>query len=465
MSPRVRQQKLTVYLLREDVTLTSAMRESGATRSARVPAIDQHADSLFVVNPPAVAPAWRRYLEPHVDAMPPASSASSGALLLISASDRLFAIAFGQGRHLIDPECIVPDFGLKVVLNTVEPSQLKSVDARTIDDTILHTRRDVSRDSNLGTFGLDLSRDLLRAVTGTPRDRSLAKRLTGSDALGIHTVEAVPALPTLMGRLLDAYSSTAYRENFDFIDHLRPVKSRGTREELNERLVADIRENALDDVHLAVPETVDWLAVEGFGYSSAKHEDLDPDPRISRYLGSIDVDSLTTESLKRDRVIAIGSSNDSQVGSWPVYRCLVYQVELDACLYVLSAGDWYRVDVDYRKQVEADVRSLPEFQGLPPADAGDDEKAYNIKAADHIGGVCMDRELVRDGADSMEVCDILTPARGFIHVKQRGSSSTLSHLFAQGTNSAERLMRDPEFRTQAKKIARRVGGGATPGLQ
>ena len=53
----------------------------------------------------------------------------------------------------------------------------------------------------------------------------------------------------------------------------------------------------------------------------------------------------------------------------------------------------------------------------------------------------------------IEPCDILTRDRKFIHVKKNDSSSKLSHLFSQGTVSAEMLSRDPEFR---KHINRQV---------
>jgi uncharacterized protein (TIGR04141 family) len=39
-----------------------------------------------------------------------------------------------------------------------------------------------------------------------------------------------------------------------------------------------------------------------------------------------------------------------------------------------------------------------------------------------------------------------------IHVKKRGSSSTLSHLFAQGVNSAEWLIQEPAFRTEVREV-------------
>lgn len=55
----------------------------------------------------------------------------------------------------------------------------------------------------------------------------------------------------------------------------------------------------------------------------------------------------------------------------------------------------------------------------------------------------------------MEICDVLTRTGGMIHIKQRGASSTLSHLFAQGINSAERLLQDAEFRRQARELVER----------
>src|SRR5207244_3420860 len=157
--------------------------------------------------------------------LPDLYAASSGAVLFVESSRRLFAVTFGQGRHLLEPETLESDFGLKVVLNTVAPDQLKSVDAKTIDETTMHTRRDVSRDSSFAAFGLDVSRDLLRAVTGTPQDDTLGPRLTGSDALGLHTRAQVPQLPALATRLLEAYQAEHYKEHFDFIDYLRPEKA------------------------------------------------------------------------------------------------------------------------------------------------------------------------------------------------------------------------------------------------
>ena len=77
-------------------------------------------------------------------------------------------------------------------------------------------------------------------------------------------------------------------------------------------------------------------------------------------------------------------------------------------------------------------------------------------AASALDALCLDKKLVFDGGpDRMEICDVLTRDGNLIHVKQRGASSTLSHLFLQGINSAERLLQDDDFRRQAREVITR----------
>lgn len=456
-------QKLTISLLKEDVERDKALRDPDDVTGHRISSLHKTKDSLFTASSAPHPPGWVKYLDPHVaaDLKGGLSTASSSAVLILEAADRIFAITLGGGRHLIEPDSYVQDFGLKIVLNTVAPDQLKSVDAKTIDDTTVHSRLDLSHESSFGAFGLDVSRDLLRAVTGKPKDETLAHRLTGADSLGIQSRDQVPDLPALCKRLLAAYEDNAYKENFDFIDHLRPVKSKARKQELNELLVKALKDREINDIHLAAPETLDWQDIDGFRFSRSDAEDeLDADPRISAYLDACEGEEIDLQLLKHDRLIAIRASDGAAAKDWPIRSCLVYQVELEDGLYVLSTGDWFRVENDYRKRVEAEVEHLPRFKGLPDADSGTDEDAYNLKAAKIIGGLCLDKKFVfEQGHDKMEVCDVLTVDGGLIHVKQRGSSSTLSHLFTQGLNSAERLLLDEVFRDKARKVVKKVDAG------
>jgi len=383
--PRV--EKLTFFLLKEGMTSEMALRATDAVVRHRVPAISVERDVLFVTANAPHAPAWSRFLAPHVtgnlDAL---LTASSSAALLFEAADRLFAVTFGQGRHLLDTEAYQQDFGLKVVLNTVAPDQLKSVDAKTIDETTLHTRRDVSRDSSFTAFGLDMSRDLLRAVTGTPQDDTLAHRLTGSDALGLWTRAQLPELPTLAERLLTAYDSDEYKRNFDFVDYLRPEKRVGRLRELEHVLVDALDARDIDDAHMAAPEVLDPLDLSGFRFSSQEGDGLDPDPRISAYLDSRDGKAIDLPLLKADRLIAVRSDGETY-RRWSVYRSLVYEVTLEGELYVLTGGDWFRINIDFKQRVYDEANALDRRDDLPAADPGTDEDAYNLKAAATVEGV------------------------------------------------------------------------------
>jgi uncharacterized protein (TIGR04141 family) len=452
-----RLERLTWSLLKAEYARKDILVAEAEVSAHVVPALTTQTPSLFIKATPPHPPGWLSYLEPHVrGGLTNLFAASSGAVLVLEAAGRVFAITLGQGRHLLNTSAFESDFGLKVVLNTVMPDQLKSVDAKTVEENTLHTRREVSRNSSISAFGLDVTRDLLRAVTGKPQDESLGPWLTGSDTLGIQTRLDVPELPGLAEQLLAAYESDAYKKEFEFIDFLRPEKSPARKQELEELLVDVLRRREISDLHLAAPEPLDWSDMNGFRFSTqASGAATDSDPRISRYLATKDDAELTMADLKRDKMLAISASTTYAQNTWPIFQCIVYEVELDGQLYVLSGGDWFRVNLDFKERVLEELGILTTLmEGLPQADAQTTEAAYNAKAATSLNALCLDTKLVRDGGpDSIEICDILTREGGFIHVKHRGSSATLSHLFAQGINSAERFLQDAGFREKAREIA------------
>src|SRR5260370_41653865 len=66
----------------------------------------------------------------------------------------------------------------------------------------------------------------------------------------------------------------------------------------------------------------------------------------------------------------------------------------------------------------------------------------------------------RGTSTGIEVCDLLSDDGDLLHVKHRkGGSSSLSHLFAQGRMSAEALLRDEDFRRDARRLLRDIRHG------
>jgi uncharacterized protein (TIGR04141 family) len=445
----------------EDVDAIVEPPAKGTLHRYRVSVLNTKQDSLFLKASHPSPPPWLSFIKSHIDGgdLPPVLGSSSSGLLLVPASDQLLAITFGYGRHLVRQEAVVQDFGLKVVLNSIDPTQIKSVDARTFDELTIHTRRGASRDSTLGVFALDNSRDLLRAVTGRSSPGGLGA-LTGSASLAINSDIEVPRLPELAEDLVRAYRRTRYRKNFRFIDYMRGEQDPDIVKKLDEKLVKALKAKAMTEMHLAIPEAVDWQEIAGvrFSFKQRKHEPA-PDPKISLYRELRNADQISLKRLKADKVEAISAVDENEIiGRWRVYDCIVFEIDHAGHLYVLSGGDWYRIDKSHRDKVEDFVRRIPELElKLPAADKTQGEAVYNLAAARAVGGVCLDGKLVSvSGADRIEVCDVLTKDGLFIHVKKRGRSSTLSHLFAQGVTSAEMLLSDEEFRKDATKRVEKV---------
>lgn len=436
----------------------------------RIPTLDKKNDSLFIRPSIPRPPRWLKYVTDYMDTddLPTVVGASSSGLLLVRVKKRLMAVSFGRGYLLLKPEALVQDFGLKVVLNSLDPSQIKSVDARTFDELSIYTRRGVSRDSSLPAFELDVARDLLRGITGRASVEDLGV-LSGTARLAINTATQIPELKKMGKKLLKFYQSRRYRKDFKFIDNMRAENDPSAVSKLDKKLIAALKTEELTQMHLAIPEAVNWQEIDGVRFSyRRKKQSRSPDPRISVYRRLRGADGLTLKRLRSDKVEAISAVDEDQVlDHWRVYDCIVFETEHNGQLYVLSGGDWYRISKTYRGQVEEYVYALPELSiGLPEADAADDEPTYNVKAAQAIGAAVIDKKVVGVGGyDKVELCDILTRDSVFVHVKKRGRSSTLSHLFAQGVTSAELLLNEEKFRVDARKLASTHGtafGRAVP---
>ena len=94
---------------------------------------------------------------------------------------------------------------------------------------------------------------------------------------------------------------------------------------------------------------------------------------------------------------------------------------------------------------------------------------YLAEVEKHGGGlIVLDCKLAycEESGHKIEVCDVLTKDREFVHVKRKeGGSSSLSHLFFQGRNSAFALMRDSQFRAEARGHLKSHGTAAVRRIQ
>jgi uncharacterized protein (TIGR04141 family) len=195
-------------------------------------------------------PGWATYVDPVVDGgVQGLQSSSASGLLLLQVDGHTFALTFGYGRSFLDQARIERRFGLKVALNLIDERQIRSLDTKKFDEMVVSTNTQTSRTTELPTFGVDILRDILRAVTGKAPESSGYKSLSGADALVLGVDKPITDLPSMLRDLHAHYTATKYQAAFGWVDHLSEVKDPGLVNALDELLVTQLKASDTGATH------------------------------------------------------------------------------------------------------------------------------------------------------------------------------------------------------------------------
>lgn len=391
----------------------------------------------------------------------------AGAALLLRLSGRIFAFTFGQGRHLLRPEVLVDDFGLRVAANSVDPAQIRSVDGRTFERGVLLTRRQSSRPGRVEALGLQIDREMIRSITGRSRAGDVG-RIHGGTALGVTRTLEFDALETFGRELLTSYSATDYQDAFSQLDQMKPLaRTSADALALDADLLNALHEPEMRGAYLAPPRILDWEAISAFRFSGDPRGTRRDELVLREYLDGRGHPVSETE-LHDEFVHVLDRDSPRVVARWPVYQCLVWETQRGDRAYVLADGRWWRIDGGYLASVNAAVAGIGKstVRLPPPSTPTLPEGQYNIEAATAAGGVLLDKKLarVRTERGGFELCDIFVPPDKLIHVKRGLGSQELSYLFTQGVQSAEGLRHAREVRQRLRDLVSQADGAAAAGL-
>lgn len=400
-------------------------------------------------------PKWTKVLDLTEEQKKSVFNVSAFGLVFLQAAGRWFAITFGIGFVKLDPDAFEQDFGLRVVLNTVDPDKLRSADIRTPDDNTTTRRTQTARRSDQTAFSIDIERDIVRGLAGEPSDPKFASRVAGSDGLTITKEMDVGDLRQVCADAYAAFNRTDYKTNFGWVDQIKHVRDKTVIAALDAALVTAL-DSALtgpipDTLHLAYPVIYDPEKARHIRYKGFNSWNVHSDLEIAGYVGELKAKGIapyTAGHLSNHKVHECDSEGKDEGGCWKIKECLVFETDLNGQKYVLSGDRWYCIEPNLAKEVEDFFAAVP-LHVLPAAHANDNEQTYNEHVAK--GGhdlLCLDRRIVKPTGAShgIEACDFLGLDGALIHVKDHTSSSRLSHLFNQGTVSARVLKRDGAFR-------------------
>ena len=440
-------QKLSIRLLKDGVEPADALRDGVDLEDW--PKIEGAKIALDTMggNPPK----WSGFLGLSAEEMKKVWNNTAYGLVFLQTSGRWFAVSFGMGHVKLDTSKFEQDFGLRVVLNSVDEEQLKSADVRTPDENTLSRRSQTSRGSDQTAFAIDVERDIIRGLAGTPKDKDLATRVAGSDALSMDRRLKVADLPKACDDALSVYAKDDYKNHFGWVDQIKHVRESVLLEKLDTaaaaKLEAVIAGADPDGLHLAFPIIYDPEKGACIRYKGFRSKLVFPDLDLSGYLSALQeqgVTSFTADDLRKHAVHEVDDEGKDCGKSWKIGECLVLEAEVDGHTYVLSGGRWYQVAQDYAQELVKFFDELPREE-LPDALPDENEEKYNRRLKKDVPELlCLDRKLIKPTGwtTTVEACDFLDKDSRIIHVKDKTSSSRLSHLFNQGTVSGRILIVD-----------------------
>jgi len=461
-------QRLTIFLLKDITQPDDALAEDGVAglETGELTTVSALNGKFYWKKNAPSSPGWAKFVEPVVEGgFQGLQSASSSGLLVLEVDEHAFALAFGYGRSFLNQARIERRFGLKVALNVIDARQIRSLDTKRFDEMVVSTNTQTSRTTELPTFGVDILRDILRAVTGVAPEGSGYKTLSGADALVLGVDRAVSDLPALLRDLYSHYTATKYQDAFGWVDQLAEVKDPALVQALDAQLVEQLKASDTSTTHMAMPENLEWEDIEHFlivpTVRQTHFDELDLDAYLANPITK--PSDLTVDQLKRRKVSVKFIRSAEPDDRWSVYQCLVSEQRYKEALYALIEGRWFAISDSLVAQVDTAIGAIPQATvSLPVGIPGESEGEYNARAAAESANLALlDKQLVGpDGATTkIEFCDLMSTDGSLIHVKRKTRSSTLSHLFAQGHVSAESLV-DGALRDQVRSIIQKAVGAA-----
>jgi len=380
--------------------------------------------------------------------------------------DRFYAVTFGGGRYYLRRGVTEPGYGLRVALNamyegdedavSLDPAnRVRQIEARTVGTNTIRTLRQANREADFGVFDVDAEGDQLKGIVGVPvSEVEFGRRLRGSDTLRVSRRVTFDDIGRLCRHLARFHEKKDYQRRFRFVDNLR-AESNPTRV----RQLVEATSHAVtatpEGWELAPPALLNFDQVAHFEVPSL---DLaDPDLSISQIVTEIG-DDIDPDVLQQTTLIAVDDEGEP-VDQWTLLDCLDGQVTLDGAQYVLDGGEYYLIEPDFLADldtyiggIEQSTVQLPASTRVPANGSLQEitEGAYNeLAAGSDPDYLLLDKETVTVASktSAIEICDVLTANRQLIHVKRKFSSSSLSHLFAQGYVSSELFVDSSQYRT------------------
>ena len=447
---------------------------------------------LFIFREPPEVPEWAQYVAAIATGpLGIREREAIGAILLLKPDARrrvIYAVTWGSGRFHMRPDRLAPDWGLRCALNLIsgdkagdgswDPARVRALRSKRVSQNTLIAEIQSSRKTTIDSFPFSVDVDQLRRVTGAPINSSrFGTTISGGISIHVKRPDNARNLIALCRDIERVHDSADYRRHFGWIDNVSPITDQALITQTYDQIVSAFRTAQLQGINLSPPTLIPWDDVAGFAYQWGHRKSDAEEPSIElfhEFMVEHDLlGALSADELQEGPKLHALDDNNNRIQSWPISRCLSGEFRIGTDAYILDDGTLLYVAADYLQDLNDFTSSIAKPSlTFPKMRAKEREDNYNKRISEEFrSAILLDKKtVIRPHATAIEVCDVATSAKKLIHVKRGTSSSSLSHLFAQGVVSAELLHMDSNFRNEITKLLsnkskrkdqKRTGSGAS----
>ena len=416
-------------------------------------------------------PPWLDFVNENLPQNKPitfrAQTRTANGILLVSIDERIFAATFGRSAgSYLDKTTLEQDFGIKTAMNMCGNEELRQTRSQSHAITATQIDRQVGKPSDTFVFGLSEAEDLRYISAHMKGDKSVT--LQGRDSLTVKVLggsklnwESVVAR---CRAFLEAYGKKDYVTQFPNYKNFQQASEEETGK-LDEALIEVLRLREFEKIQVGIPE---FVSEEDYSFSYSNNAVRDN--AIYAFLDApqmdthFKLDEIKIANLKSRHIFAYSHAEDRILPyrKWNIYRCIVFEKELDNSYFVLSDGRWLKVDHDFYSNILEFTENVLHEEACEPIyaniDISDDEAKQNKESIFNEevcnrrpSDILFDRAKLRigEGPKNKEFCDVLDLTEEnnmrIIHCKPYKDSSSTSYLFSQALLYCEAFMTDKIF--------------------
>jgi uncharacterized protein (TIGR04141 family) len=140
-------------------------------------------------------------------------------MVVVRQDSKTFVLTFGHAWAKLDDDWLEPDFGRRVALNLIAPSQLVEIHIEQVFAKWHVARERAPRASSVEEFGVQFDRDLVASVEGVPSNSAFGKRLRGGTSLRVEI--AFSQLIDTLKQSIVLFESNSYKKHWPEIDNIK----------------------------------------------------------------------------------------------------------------------------------------------------------------------------------------------------------------------------------------------------